>query len=105
MHVGVLYDKDPALALIMLDLLRREGDLVVGDNAPYAITDNSDYSVPDPRRTAQAQSRRDRDPPGPDRRRGRPGRLGGSFRSATAVGQRGPGRRLTDGCIDGCPKG
>jgi predicted N-formylglutamate amidohydrolase len=46
MHVGVLYDKDPTLALIMLDLLRREGDLVVGENAPYAITANSDYSVP-----------------------------------------------------------
>jgi predicted N-formylglutamate amidohydrolase len=30
----------------MLDLLRAEGDLVVGDNAPYAITDTSDYTVP-----------------------------------------------------------
>ena len=46
MHVGVLYDKDPRLALIMLDLLRAEGDLVVGENAPYAITALSDYSVP-----------------------------------------------------------
>jgi predicted N-formylglutamate amidohydrolase len=46
MHVGVLYDKDPRLALVMLDLLRREGDLVVGENAPYAITASSDYSVP-----------------------------------------------------------
>lgn len=46
MDVGVLYDKDPVLALIMLDLLRAEGDLVVGENAPYAITALSDYSVP-----------------------------------------------------------
>jgi predicted N-formylglutamate amidohydrolase len=46
MQVGMLYNKDPALAGIMLDLLRREGDLVVGDNAPYAITENSDFSVP-----------------------------------------------------------
>jgi predicted N-formylglutamate amidohydrolase len=46
MHVGMLYNRDPRLALILLDLLRREGDLVVGDNAPYAITDDSDYSVP-----------------------------------------------------------
>lgn len=46
MHVGLLYNKDPRLALILLDLLRREGDLVVGDNAPYFITDNSDYGVP-----------------------------------------------------------
>ncbi len=46
MHVGVLYNKNDRLARIMLDLLRAEGDLVVGDNAPYAITDDSDYSVP-----------------------------------------------------------
>ena len=31
---------------IMLDLFRAEGDLAVGDNAPYAITDSSDYTVP-----------------------------------------------------------
>ena len=30
----------------MLELLRAEGTLAVGDNAPYAITENSDYSVP-----------------------------------------------------------
>jgi predicted N-formylglutamate amidohydrolase len=46
MHVGMLYNRDARLALILLDLLRREGDLVVGDNAPYAITEDSDYGVP-----------------------------------------------------------
>ncbi|MBS0640837.1 MAG: N-formylglutamate amidohydrolase [Proteobacteria bacterium] len=46
MHVGVLFYKKTKLAEIMLDLLRREGDLVVGENAPYAITENSDYSIP-----------------------------------------------------------
>ena len=46
MHVGMLYNKDPKLALILLDLLRQEGDLVVGDNAPYAVTADSDYGVP-----------------------------------------------------------
>jgi predicted N-formylglutamate amidohydrolase len=46
MHVGMLYNKDPRLALILLDLLRREPDLVVGDNAPYAVTEDSDYGVP-----------------------------------------------------------
>ena len=45
-EVGVLYNRDARLASIMLDLLRREGDLAVGDNAPYAITDTSDYTVP-----------------------------------------------------------
>jgi len=45
-EVGVLYNRDARLAAIMLDLLRGEGDLAVGDNAPYAITDASDYTVP-----------------------------------------------------------
>ncbi|MDR3529898.1 MAG: N-formylglutamate amidohydrolase [Rhodopila sp.] len=46
MHVGMLYNKDARLAKILLDLLRREGDLVIGDNAPYAVTEDSDYGVP-----------------------------------------------------------
>jgi predicted N-formylglutamate amidohydrolase len=46
MHVGMLYNKDARLAEILLGLLRQEGDLVVGDNAPYAVTEDSDYSVP-----------------------------------------------------------
>jgi len=44
--VGILYNRDARLARIMLDLLRAEGDLAVGDNAPYAITEASDYTVP-----------------------------------------------------------
>ena len=46
MQVGVLYNRDARLACIMLDLLRAEGDLVVGDNAPYAVSDATDYGVP-----------------------------------------------------------
>jgi predicted N-formylglutamate amidohydrolase len=46
MQVGVLYNRDPRLALILLDLLRAERDLVVGDNAPYAVSDITDYGVP-----------------------------------------------------------
>ena len=45
-EIGVLYNRDTRLAGIMLDLLRGEGDLAVGDNEPYAITDDSDYTVP-----------------------------------------------------------
>lgn len=45
-EVGVLYNRDARLSHIMLELLRDEGDLVVGNNAPYAITDASDYTVP-----------------------------------------------------------
>jgi predicted N-formylglutamate amidohydrolase len=46
MQVGVLYNRDARLAEIMLDLLRAEGDLTVGDNAPYAVSDVTDYGVP-----------------------------------------------------------
>jgi predicted N-formylglutamate amidohydrolase len=46
MQVGVLYNKNPVLARILLDLLRREPDLTIGDNAPYAITESSDYGIP-----------------------------------------------------------
>jgi predicted N-formylglutamate amidohydrolase len=46
MQVGVLYNRDARLANIMLELLRAEGDLVVGDNAPYAVSDVTDYGVP-----------------------------------------------------------
>jgi predicted N-formylglutamate amidohydrolase len=47
MQVGVLYNRDARLACIMLDLLRAEPDLVVGDNAPYAVSDVTDYGVPE----------------------------------------------------------
>ncbi len=46
MHVGVLYHRDIRLARVLLELLRAEPDLIVGDNQPYAITDTSDYGVP-----------------------------------------------------------
>jgi predicted N-formylglutamate amidohydrolase len=45
-HVGVLYNRDPRLARIMLALFRAEGDLVVGDNEPYRISDETDYTIP-----------------------------------------------------------
>jgi predicted N-formylglutamate amidohydrolase len=44
-HAGVLYNRDPRLAHIMLELLRREPGLVVGDNEPYSVSDLSDYGV------------------------------------------------------------
>jgi len=46
MQVGILHDKDPQLAGIMLDLLRQEPGLVLGDNEPYALAEDSDYSIP-----------------------------------------------------------
>ncbi|HXV25285.1 MAG TPA: N-formylglutamate amidohydrolase [Alphaproteobacteria bacterium] len=45
-HIGVLYNRDPRYAHVLLDLLRAEGDLTVGDNEPYAINDDGDYTIP-----------------------------------------------------------
>jgi len=48
-EVGVLYNaacRDLRLPRLMLDLLAAEGGLAVGDNEPYAITGDSDYTVP-----------------------------------------------------------
>jgi predicted N-formylglutamate amidohydrolase len=44
-HVGVLYNRDPGFAHILMDLLRREEGLVVGDNEPYSVTDATDYTI------------------------------------------------------------
>ena len=44
-HAGVLFNRDARLAEPLLRLLRAEGDLVVGCNEPYAVTDTSDYSI------------------------------------------------------------
>ena len=45
-HCGVLYHRHTALPHAMLEALRAEGDLVVGDNQPYAVTATSDYAIP-----------------------------------------------------------
>ncbi len=45
-HVGVLYDKDPTFARILMELLHGEGKLIVGDNEPYFLTSDKDYAVP-----------------------------------------------------------
>ncbi len=46
MHVGVLYNRDKRLAHILLALLKAEGDVKVGDNAPYSVSDSTDYTIP-----------------------------------------------------------
>jgi predicted N-formylglutamate amidohydrolase len=45
-HAGMLYNRDNRLAVQMMELLRAEGELVVGDNQPYAVSDESDYTIP-----------------------------------------------------------
>jgi len=45
-HVGTLYQKDPRLPPLLLKHLRAQGDLVVGDNEPYAVSNDTDYTIP-----------------------------------------------------------
>jgi predicted N-formylglutamate amidohydrolase len=45
-HVGVLYNRDPTFAKIVLDLLMLEIDLVVGENEPYSVSETTDYTIP-----------------------------------------------------------
>jgi predicted N-formylglutamate amidohydrolase len=45
-HIGTLYHRDTKLPPLLLRLLRAESDLVVGDNEPYAVSDETDYTIP-----------------------------------------------------------
>lgn len=45
-HIGTLYHRDTILPRLLLRHLRAEGDLVVGDNEPYAVSDLTDYGIP-----------------------------------------------------------
>ncbi len=45
-HIGTLYQRDTRLPPQFLELLRAQGDLVVGDNEPYAVSDATDYTIP-----------------------------------------------------------
>ncbi|MEH6949800.1 N-formylglutamate amidohydrolase [Nitrobacter sp. NHB1] len=45
-HIGTLYHRSTLLPHLLLKLLRAEGDLVVGDNKPYAVSDITDYTIP-----------------------------------------------------------
>ncbi|MFT8366720.1 MAG: N-formylglutamate amidohydrolase [Gluconobacter cerinus] len=45
-QIGILHHKDSRMARVMIDTLRAEGDLCVGDNEPYVLTDTNEYTVP-----------------------------------------------------------
>jgi len=45
-HIAALYNRDTVLPQLLLKHLREEGDLVVGDNEPYAVSDLTDYTIP-----------------------------------------------------------
>ena len=45
-HAGVLYNRDPRFAHLVMALLKREAGLIVGDNEPYSVSDDTDYTIP-----------------------------------------------------------
>jgi predicted N-formylglutamate amidohydrolase len=45
-HIGTLYHRDTRLPPLLLKWLRAEPELVVGDNEPYAVSDETDYTIP-----------------------------------------------------------
>jgi predicted N-formylglutamate amidohydrolase len=46
MHAAVLYNRDRHFAGLVLDMLRRESHLIIADNEPYFVSDETDYTIP-----------------------------------------------------------
>lgn len=44
-HIGVLWNEDRRLAIPLFEALRREADIVVGDNEPYSARDGVGYTI------------------------------------------------------------
>ncbi len=45
-HAAVLYNRDPRFAHRLMALLNAEKEFTVGDNAPYTVSDATDYTIP-----------------------------------------------------------
>ncbi len=45
-HIGLLYNRDARLAKILKELMAADPELCIGDNQPYAISDESDHGIP-----------------------------------------------------------
>ena len=45
-HSGVLYNRDSRFAAFILRLLREQDAMTVGDNEPYMVSDDTDYTIP-----------------------------------------------------------
>ncbi|NQU57660.1 MAG: N-formylglutamate amidohydrolase [Rhodospirillales bacterium] len=43
---ALVYNRDPRLSRIIMDLLEADGDLQIGDNEPYFLSDETDYTLP-----------------------------------------------------------
>ena len=46
MHAAVLYNRDRRFAGLVLERLRQEAGLIVADNQPYFVSDETDYTIP-----------------------------------------------------------
>jgi len=46
MHAAVLYNRDRRFARLVLEQLRREPGLVIAENEPYVVSEESDYTIP-----------------------------------------------------------
>jgi predicted N-formylglutamate amidohydrolase len=44
-HIGILWNRDPRLAVPLMDELARNGHVVVGDNKPYSARGEYGYSI------------------------------------------------------------
>lgn len=45
-HIGIQYNRDPGLSRAMIAELSGDESLCVGDNQPYSVNDETDYSIP-----------------------------------------------------------
>lgn len=45
-HIGVMHRRDSLFASAMIGLLARDATLRIGDNEPYTIGDDTDYTIP-----------------------------------------------------------
>ena len=46
MHAAILYHRDAGLSPALLARLREEAGLIIGDNEPYRVSDETDYGIP-----------------------------------------------------------
>ncbi len=46
-HAGLLYHRDSPFARALLPLLRADAALTVGDNEPYAVSEATDWTIPE----------------------------------------------------------
>lgn len=45
-HADIMFDRDPRLGKALLALLRDESDILTGENEPYGINTDNDYTIP-----------------------------------------------------------